>query len=244
VATGMLVGFVANEAVVADPLLDLAIFGNRGLAAADVTQVIGVAGFGAMFFFMSLYLQSVLGYSPIKTGLAYLPVAILVGVAAGIASQLLARLGTRPLIAGGSLLAAAGVFLLSRIPVDGSYVADVLPGSVLMSLGLGAVFVAVTTAANAGVPARQAGLAAALLNASQQLGAALGLAVFSTIATSRTQDLLAAHSDPTSALASGFQRALFFSSLALVAAAVIALRAPNVKGDGHVAAAEPIGAAQ
>ena len=149
-----------------------------------------------MFFFLTLYMQNVLGYSPIQTGLAYLPLTFGVGIAAGIASQLLSRIGTRPVIVAGALIAAGGVYWLSRIPVDGSYVTDLLPGLMVMSLGLGAVFVAVTTAANAGVPADKAGLAAALLNASQQVGGALGLAIFSAIATCRTNDLLAAHAPP------------------------------------------------
>ena len=116
-------------------------------------------------------MQNVLGYSPIQAGAAYLPLTFGVGVAAGIASQLLPRVGTRPVIVGGSLIGAGGVYWLSRIPVDGSYVTDLLPGLVITSLGLGAMFVAVLEAANAGVGEDRAGLAAALLNASQQVGA-------------------------------------------------------------------------
>jgi MFS family permease len=184
-----------------------------------------------MFFFLTLYMQNVLGYSPIQTGAAYLPLTFGVGVAAGISSQLLGRLGTRPLIVAGSLIASGGVYWLSRIPVHGSYLADLLPGMMIMSLGLGAVFVAVTTAANAGVPADKAGLAAALLNASQQVGGALGLAIFSAIATSRTSNLLADHTPLADALTSGFQRALLASSIFLLAAAVVALRVTNTRGD-------------
>ncbi len=176
-------------------------------------------------------MQNVLDYSPIQTGVAYLPVTVGVGISAGVASQLLSRIGTRPLIVAGSLIAASGVYYLSRIPVDGSYVSDLLPGLGVMSLGLGAVFVAVTTAANAGVRAEEAGLAASLLNASQQVGGALGLAIFSAIATSRTTDLLAAHASPADALTSGFHRALLASSLFLVAAAAIALRIANTRGE-------------
>jgi hypothetical protein len=156
--------------------LPLSIFRIRGLAAADATQLIGIAGFLAMFFFLTLYMQNVLGYSPIQTGAAYLPVCLGVAVAAGVTSQLVSRTGTRPLTVTGALIAAGGVYWLSLIPVDGSYLSDLLPGLVVMSIGLGALFVAVTTAANAGVPADKPGLAAALLNASQQLGGALGLA--------------------------------------------------------------------
>ena len=235
--------FLLNEQRRKHPLLPLSTFRIRGLAAADATQLIAVAGFISMFFFLTLYMQNVLGYSPIKTGLAYLPVCFGVAITAGISSQLLARTGTRSLIAGGTLVAAAGVYLLSSIPVHGSYVSDVLPGMVVMSIGLGAAFVAVTTAANAGVPEDKAGLAAALLNASQQLGGALGLAIFSAVATSRTNDLLAAHTPLPDALDAGFQRALLASSFFLVAAAVIALWTRNAHGEEDVAPPTDYGAA-
>src|SRR5205807_31415 len=155
-----------------NPLAPLSIFRINGLAFADITQLIAFAGFLAMFFFLTLYMQNVLHYSPIQTGVAYLPVCVAFIVSAGTCSQLLPRLGTRAVIVGGSVIAAGGIYWLSRIPVGGSYVKDLLPGMVIMSLGFGPVFVGVTTAANAGVPADKAGLAAALVNASQQLGGA------------------------------------------------------------------------
>jgi EmrB/QacA subfamily drug resistance transporter len=231
VALALLVAFVINEQRNNNPLLPLSIFRVRGLAAADATQLIAFAGFLAMFFFLTLYMQNVLGYSPIQTGAAYVPLTFGVGIAAGVSSQILSHTGTRPVIVAGSLIAASGVYWLSRIPVHGSYLSDLLPGMMIMSIGLGAVFVAVTTAANAGVPADRAGLAAALLNASQQLGGALGLAIFSAIATSRTHDLLAAHAHPAAALDSGLQRALLASSIFLLAAAVIGLRTSNARGE-------------
>jgi EmrB/QacA subfamily drug resistance transporter len=232
-ALALLAAFVINEQRSKKPLLPLSIFRIRGLAAADATQLIAFAGFLAMFFFLTLYMQNVLGYSPIQTGSAYLPLTFGVGIAAGITSQLLPRTGTRPVIVAGSLIAAGGVYWLSHIPVHGSYLADLLPGMMIMSIGLGAVFVAVTTAANAGVPADKAGLAAALLNASQQVGGALGLAIFSAIATSHTSHLLARHTPPADALTSGFHRALLASSLFLLAAAVVALRITNTHGEEH-----------
>lgn len=131
----------------------------------------------------------------------------------------------------GALIAAGGVFWLSRIPAHGSYFADVFPGMMVMALGLGGVFVGVQTAANAGVPPSLAGLASALINASFQVGAALGLAVLSAVATSRTRSLLAAHASPAVALSSGFHRALLVASVFLVAAAVIGLRAANTRGE-------------
>jgi EmrB/QacA subfamily drug resistance transporter len=230
-AVALLAAFVVNERRSRNPLLPLSIFRVRGLAAADVTQLIGIAGIISMFFFLTLYMQNVLGYSQIQTGLSYLPLCFGVGIAAGIASQLLARVGTRPVMVAGALLAAGGVFWLSHVPVGGSYAADLLPGLLIASFGLGAVFVAVTTAANEGVPADRAGLAAALLNASQQVGGALGLAVFSAIATAHTNHLLAGRTPPPEALTSGFQRALLACSICLAAAALFALRTTNTRGE-------------
>ncbi len=230
-ALALLAAFVINERRVKNPLAPLSIFRINGLGFSNATQLIAVAGFLAVFFFLTLYMQNVLGYSAIQTGAAYLPLTFGVVVAAGITSQLVSRTGTRPLIVTGSLMAASGVYWLSRIPVHGSYLSDLLPGMMVMSLGLGAVFVAVTTAANAGVPGKVAGLAAALLNASQQLGGALGLAIFSAIATSHTAGLLATHTPVPDALTAGFQRALLASSIFLVAAAVVALRATNTRGE-------------
>jgi energy-coupling factor transporter transmembrane protein EcfT len=133
----------------------------------------------------------------------------------------------------GALIAAAGMYWLSRIPVHGTYRNDLLPGMLVLALGFGPVFVAVTTAANAGVPADKSGLAASLLNASQQLGGVLGLAVFTALATSRTHHLLATHTLPATALTAGFQRALLAGSLFILAAAIIALRATNTRGETY-----------
>jgi MFS family permease len=184
-----------------------------------------------MFFFLTLYMQNVLGYSAIQTGAAYLPLTFAVVIAAGITAQLIPRVGTRPVIVAGALLGAGGLYWLSRIPVQGSYVSDLLPGMLVLAFGLGPMFVAVTTAANAGVPADKAGLAAALLNASQQLGGALGLAIYTAIATSRTRDLLAAHAPLPHALTAGFSRALLVGSIFVLAAAIIGLRATNTRGE-------------
>ncbi|MGI8716182.1 MAG: MFS transporter [Solirubrobacteraceae bacterium] len=235
----LLAAFVVNELRHPNPLAPLSIFRINGLGFSDATQLIAFAGFIAMFFLLTLYMQNVLGFSPIQTGAAYLPLCFATGIAAGAASQLLARIGTRPVIVGGSLIAAGGVYWLSRIPVHGSFVSDLLPGMIVLSIGFGPVFVAVTTAANAGVPADKAGLAASLVNASQQLGAALGLAIFTALAAGRTRALLAAHTPVDRALTSGFSRGLLACSLFLVAAAVIGLRATNTRGQTRPAVGPP-----
>jgi MFS family permease len=230
-AAALLLAFVVNERRDPNPLVPLSIFRIKGLAAADATQVIAMAGFYSMFFFLTLYMQDVLGFSQLQAGTAYLPATVGVAISSGLASQLFARLGTRPIIVAGALISAGAVYWLSRIPVDGSYLGDLLPGLLIMSFGLGFVFVGVNTAANAGVPADKAGLAAALVNTSTWLGGALGLAIFSVIATTRTQQLLAAHASQPDALTSGFRQALVACSIFLVAAALIALRATNTRGE-------------
>jgi EmrB/QacA subfamily drug resistance transporter len=235
----LLLAFVANERRDSNPLVPLSIFRIKGLAAADATQVIAMAGFYSMFFFLTLYMQNVLGFSQLQAGTAYLPATAGVAISSGIASQLFARVGTRPIIVAGALISAAAVYWLSRIPVDGSYLRDLLPGLLVMSFGLGFVFVGVNTAANAGVPADKAGLAAALVNTSTWLGGALGLAIFSVIASTRTEHLLGAHASQPDALTSGFRYALVACSLFLVAAALIALRATNTRGEPAAAETAP-----
>jgi EmrB/QacA subfamily drug resistance transporter len=228
-AGALFITFAVNEARTRHPLVPLAVLRVRGLAAADVAMLLAFAGIFAMLFFMTLYEQDVLHYSPIKTGVGFVPITACFAIAGGISSQLIARAGTRVLTVVGALIGGGGVFYLSRVPVGGSYVADVLPGMIIMALGMGVVFVTATAGANEGVPPAQAGLAAGLLNASQQLGSALGLAILSAVATSRTQSLLAAHAPQLVALTSGYHRGLLAGSIFMVAAAVIALRTSNTK---------------
>jgi EmrB/QacA subfamily drug resistance transporter len=244
VAGVLLAAFALNERRSRSPLVPFSILRIKGLAAADATQLLAFAGVFAMLFFVTLYLQEILRYSPIAAGAAYLPITAGFGLSGAISSQLVARIGTRTVVVSGALLGAAGVYYLSRVPVHGSYVADVLPGMLVMALGMGAVFVAVTTAANAGVPAGQAGLAAGLLNASQQVGSALGLAILSAIATTRTNDLLAAHATRLEALVAGYHRGLLAGSIFMLAAAVIALGIGNTRAAAQLilVPADPAGA--
>lgn len=228
-ALALVVLFIFNEQRHSNPLVPLSLFKIKGLWGADVTQILAMAGFYTMFFLVTLYMQEVLHYSAIHAGLCYLPVTMDAGVGAAVATNAIPKIGTRPLIAAGALLGAAGVFWLSRVPLHGTYLPDLLPGITIMGAGVGLVLVGVQNAANGGVPADKAGLAASLITASFQLGGALGLAIFVSLATSRTKHLLVAHTQPSAALTLGFHRGLLGASIALVIATVIALRAPNVR---------------
>ena len=223
----LLTAFVLNERLVGKPILPLDVFRIRGLAAANVTGLIGFGGMLAMFFFLTLYMQYVLGYSPLVAGAAYLPLTFGVGVSSGIGAKLMGKVGSRAIVSVGSVVAAAGLFLLARVPVGGSYVSDILPGILLVSLGIGPVFVGVSSAANAGVPHDRAGLAAAIMTSSQQVGGALGLAILSAIGTHRTTRLLAAGTTVDAASASGIRWALFAGGVFALCSAVFALRIAN-----------------
>jgi predicted MFS family arabinose efflux permease len=225
----LLIAFAANEARSRYPLVPLAILRVKGLVAADLTQLIAFTGFFSMFFYATLYMQETLHYSPVKAGAAYLPITAGFAIAGGLASQLVTRIGTRPVVVAGCLIAGAGIYLVSRVPLHGSYVTDLLPGFLVMSLGAGSVFVSVTAAANAGVPSDKAGLAAGLLNSSQQIGSALGLAILSAVAITRTDHLTAAHVPQYLAAAAGYHQALLVGSILMAGAAVLALRIGNTR---------------
>lgn len=233
-AVALLIAFVIVESTVRNPLIPLDVFRIPGLGAADVTDLIAIAGFVTMFFFLTLYMQTVLNFSPLQTGSAYLPLTVVVGVFAGIGTRLIGRIGTRPVLVSGLLVTGVGLVVLSRIPVDGSYLSDILPGLLITAAGVGFAFVAITTAGNAGVPAERAGLAAALLNSAQQVGGALGLAVLTAIATSRTRHQLHGGIAPAQAYTEGFQRALLVGGLFLFASTLIALRVRNSRGEHDV----------
>jgi predicted MFS family arabinose efflux permease len=203
------------------------VFRTRGLVAANVTGLVGFAGMLAMFFFLTLYMQTVLGYSPFAAGAAYLPLTFAVGISAGIGAKLIERFGTRPVICAGAVIAAGGMFHLSHVPVHGSYLRDILPGTLLFAAGIGPVFVGVTSAANAGATPERAGMVAAILNSAQQIGGALGLAILSAVATSRTSHLLATGADVHIAAISGYHRAFLTGCGLALAAAVISLRTVN-----------------
>ena len=225
----LIMAFVLNELRSRNPLVPLAILRVKGLVAADLTQLIAFTGFFSMFFYATLYMQEILRYSPLKAGAAYLPITAGFAVAGAMASQLVTRIGTRPVVVAGCLVAAAGIWYVSRVPLHGSYLSDLLPGFLVMSLGAGSVFVSVTAAANAGVPSDKAGLAAGLLNSSQQVGSALGLAVLSAVAITRTDHLIAAQVSPVLASDAGYHQALLAGAIMMAAAALVALRIGNTR---------------
>src|SRR5438552_7894047 len=240
VAAVTLFAFVANELRVVNPLVPLSILRVKGVAAADATQMVALAGFFPMFFFLTLYMQTVLHYSPIQTGIAYLPLTGGFIIAASISSQLFTRIGTKPVVLAGLVTAAGGLYWLSRIPVGGSYVSDILPGLLVVSIGMGGVFTGLTTAANAGVEQDKAGLAAGLLNTGQQLGAALGLAILSAIATAETKSRVSGgHDSLAQAVTGGSQRALLVGACIVLGATAVALLTPNSRQTTPAAEEEP-----
>jgi EmrB/QacA subfamily drug resistance transporter len=230
-AAVLLIALIVNELRHRNPVLPLSIFRVKGLAATDAAQVLGLAGFFSAFYFITLYIQEVLGFSALRAGLAYVPIAAIVTIGSIGGSGLVPRFGTRPLIVGGAAIAAGGLYWLSRIPPHGHYWTDIFGPMMVMGLGLGLVFVGVQIAGNAGVPADKAGLAGALITASFQVGAALGLAILSALASARTNQLLAGHATTSAALAGGYGRAILAAAFLVGAVVLIGLRAGNTKGE-------------
>ncbi len=182
--------FLRIEMKSRSPLVPLGFFRRRTPTGANIIGFgLGTAIFG-MFFLLSLYMQQVLGYSPLRTGFAYLTVALLAVVAAGASQALVTRLGVRPVLATGLTLLTAGLVYFTQVSVGGSYVSDLLPGFILIGVGMGFSFVPISIAALAGIESRDAGLASGLINTSQQIGGALGLAILVTVSTTRTDGLL------------------------------------------------------
>ena len=181
--------FVAIELRARKPLVPFSIFRIRTLTGANVVGLLVGASLFSMFFFISLYMQQVLGYSAIHAGLSYLPLALVIMASAGIASQLVTKVGYKPVLAAGMLFIVAGLLWFSRVSVGGGFLTDILGPSLFAAAGLGFAFVTTTIAAVSGVEENEAGLASGLINTSQQIGGALGLAVLSSIATSYTDDV-------------------------------------------------------
>jgi EmrB/QacA subfamily drug resistance transporter len=230
-AAAVLLGaFLLIERRSPEPLVRLSIFAVRTVRGANVAMFVVAAGLFAMFFFNTLYLQRVVGYSALEAGLAFLPFTAGIIIGSGISQKLVPALGAREVPVIGIALAVLGLLLFLRLtPGETSYVIDLLPGIMLMSVGMGLVFVPVTLIATSGVPADDAGLASGLFNTSQQVGGALGLALLSTLATNRTTDELASlgrrptEADTASALVDGFHVAWIGSAVLLAAAGLLLL---------------------
>jgi EmrB/QacA subfamily drug resistance transporter len=209
VAAALIVAFVVIELRSPEPLMPFSIFRLRTLSGANVVGLLIGASLFAMFFFLSRYMQQVLGYSALKAGLAYLPLAVAIILSAGIASQLVTKLGFKPILITGLALITVALLWFAQVPVDGAYVTHLVGPMVIAAVGLGFAFVPVTIAAVNGVSADESGLASGLINTSQQIGGALGLAILGTIASSRTEDLIAAahgaQAAVPGALTEGFQ---------------------------------------
>jgi EmrB/QacA subfamily drug resistance transporter len=211
----LLAGFVGWELRHPEPLMRFGLLRTKTVAGANVAGFIMGTAMFSMFLMLTLYMQQVLGYSAMETGVAYLAVAGTAIIWSGVAAQLVTRIGVKPVLVSGMTFLTAGLIFFTQVSVGGSYVTDLLPGFLLIGVGIGFSFVPITIAALAGVESAEAGLASGLINTSQQIGGALGIAALSTIATSRTEDAVSAGTGVPSALVDGFTNAF-------VAGAIIA----------------------
>jgi EmrB/QacA subfamily drug resistance transporter len=224
VSLALIAAFVVIERRNKAPLVPFpGIFRHRSITGINITALLIAMALFSMFFFISLYMQQVLGYDPLEAGVAYLPLAFGIIVSAGVASQLVTRFGVRPVLVAGLILTAVGLLWFSQISVGGSYVGDILFPSIISAFGLGFAFVPMTIAAVAGVEPHEAGLASGLINTSQQVGGALGLAVLAAIANSRRESLTEAGTALPNALTEGFQVALTVGAGFAIVGAILAL---------------------
>jgi EmrB/QacA subfamily drug resistance transporter len=225
VSVVLLAAFVVIELKTAEPLLPPRVFTERNRAASFlVSLLLGLSLFG-MFLFLVYYLQGTLGYSAIKSGLAFLPFSVSIVIGAAVASNFLPRVGPRPLMAGGSALAAVGMVMFTQIGVEDSFWSIVLPAQVLMSIGLGMAFVSLSSTALVGVEDHDAGVASALVNTMQQVGGSLGTALLNTIAATATTSFIAANgvAQTSEGVVHGYTVAFTWGLGALILAAIISL---------------------
>jgi EmrB/QacA subfamily drug resistance transporter len=240
----LLAAFAGWEARAKEPLMPFSIFRIRTVAAANISGLIlGTVTF-SMFLMLTLYMQQVLTYSPLKTGVAYLAVAGTAIIWSTVAAQLVTRVGVKPVIAAGMGFLTIGLLYFTQVSVGGSYLGDLLPGFLLIAVGLGFSFVPISIAALAGVRASQAGLASGLFNTSQQIGGALGIAALSAIATSTTEDAVASGTAVPNALTDGFERAFIWggiiAALGILVALVLVRRSELEAQVEEEEAAEPV----
>ncbi len=223
-ALALLAAFVAREATARNPLIPLRIFRSRNVSGANAIQALFVAGMFGLFFLGALYLQRVLGYDALETGLAFLPVTIVIGtLSLRYSERLIMRFGARATLLPGLVLIAAGLGLFTQVPVDGNYVTDVLPTMILLGTGAGLSFPALMTLAMSGATQSDAGLASGLVNTTLQVGGALGLAVLATLSATRSETLIEQGQSTASALTDGYQLAFLIGAGLVVAAIVVAV---------------------
>jgi len=226
VAVALLTAFVVVEQRSKAPLVPFGIFRKRTITGTNVVGLLVAMALFSMFFFVSLYMQMVLGYDALEAGLAYLPLAVGIIISAGVASALVTRFGFKPVLVAGMVLTAIGLIWFSQVEVGGTYVGDILFPSLIAAVGLGFAFVPMTIAAVSGVAPHETGLASGLINTSQQVGGALGLAILASIANSRTDELMqaaqGAQSALPSALTEGFQLAFIVGAGFAVLGAILA----------------------
>ncbi len=240
IAFAALVGFIVNEGRAKHPLMPLHIFKIRNLSGANGVMLCMAAGLFAVFFFTTLYLQLILGYTPVHTGFSFLVVPVAIAITATNVPRVIQKIGYRPILIVAPLLLSVGLFWLSHIPVHGTFWGNVAPGMIIMAFGMGATFVSATIAATSGVPHHESGVASGILNTSQQIGGAIGLAVLTGIATSTTAAYISnlhlqgapAHDVLAAATVHGFQRGyLIASSFGIVASLVAAFVIRQKKGE-------------
>jgi Na+/melibiose symporter-like transporter len=222
-AVGVLGGFALIESRSAAPLIPAGFLHRRAALVSNVVQLLLGASAISTLFLLTLYVQQVLGYTPLEAGLAYLPLATGVAGATALANHLVPRLGPRLVAAAGLATIAAGLVVLGHAPVAGEYVADVLPGLVLVGVGAGLSFVSITTAALANVDEEAAGLASGLLSTAVMLGGASGLAILTAVASARSSDLLGSGSTPLAAEVGGLQLAFLVAAGVAFTASLVAL---------------------
>jgi EmrB/QacA subfamily drug resistance transporter len=223
IAAALIVAFVQIERRHRDPLVPLRIFSNRSLAASDATMLLVAAALFGMFFFCTLYLQQVLGYSALKTGIAYLPLSLTLIGASALASRLVDRFTPKPVLVTGLLVSTAGFVVLTRVTGHGDYASHVLPAMIVIGAGLGLSFVPITIAATNGVASGDSGLASGLLNTTQQVGGSLGLAILSSVSTSRLASALQGGSALPVALTHGFKGAFMVAAVLCALGVVLAV---------------------
>ncbi len=219
----LLVAFVVNESRAEQPLMPLRLFKIRNVSGGNLTALAIACTLFSMFFFITLYVQTVLGYSPVKTGLAFLPVTFIIGITSGVVSNVIAKIGHKPFLVAGPVILSVGLFLLTNIRVNGNYMHDVFPGLAVCALGMGLSFIAMTLAATSGVPKHFSGLASGVLNTSQQVGGAIGLAILSAVFASTFKSDIASHVAGPVAQVHGYHDGLRVGVELAIAAAVVAL---------------------